>query len=322
MYFGPFIARSLPFNQMAMRNRYTLRGVPLPFAFLFLTTFAIGQVPVTADPVNRWERPITIVPDQFRVNDVDFPAHTITVHGTDANRLLDWWRNDMSAQSRDISGRRPTIARGVMIPELSEMPVNVMAETTRDRRADHSKLTIAFAENDSTPLMDDGRQEQYVHSLAVRYNQASIQDKIADKRKELERAQRRSDRAGSNEQRTQTRMQRSQDRLEQARLRREREQAAMAEIEGEVMGLERRHEITSTERDMRRLLRARRSLARKQGDVLKLQEREASLQADINKYRAQLPDHDRDVKERSVEVERLEQEIDQLDATRQSLEEQ
>ncbi len=262
---------------------------------------------------------ITVVPNALEVNNVEFPAHTITIHGARANDAFKLWRNEIRAQSRDISGRHPTVARGVIVPELSPSPIVVMAEAKSDRKADLALLTLAFAMNDSTPLQDDGTQQRYMYDLAVKYNQAIVQDEIARKQKELDKAKHRSDKAASAQQKIQNKLQRAQDKLEQTRLKREQAQAEKAEIEGDVIGLQRKLEVTDKPRDQQRLLRIRRKLAKADAQVLKWMERESELQADVNKYNGQLPDRDRTLQQRDAEVERLKEEIDRMQVTRDSI---
>jgi hypothetical protein len=304
---------------MVFPKFHRVRALMPVLLFPFLLEAQEPMAPAGAAPAPQ-DVPITVVPDHITWNAVDFPAHTITVNEASANMIFSQWRSEIAPQSRDLRGRRPAVAKGAVIPSLSPRPLTVLAIPSGDRKAGFARLTLAFAENDSTPLADDGSQQQYMHDLAIRLNQHALSERIRDKQRELDRAQKRAERAGSNEQRTQNRMQRAEDRLKQAQLRRERHQAEKAEQEGTVIGLQRKVAITDSEQDRKRLIRARRNLTRSEAQVLKQMEREARLEADINKFRGQLPDHDRDQRERSAEVERLEREIHTLEMTRESLE--
>jgi hypothetical protein len=275
---------------------------------------AIGDTIIT-----QWDNPVIVAPNTMHVNDVAFPAHTITVHGTDPNSLFRRWRSEMREQTRDFSGRRPTVVRGVVIPSLSDRPITVIAEAAGDRREPFAHLTLAFAENDSTPLADDGQQQQYMHELAVRYNQALIQEEIEDRQRDLDRAQRRLDRAGSSEQRTQRRLDRTRSRLERAQDRRVRAETDKAEQEGRVMGLQRAVTASGNDRDQRRLIRARKDLAKHESDVLKYMEQELDLQQEITKYEEQMPGHDRSQTEHSDDVEQIEREIEALRSAHDSM---
>lgn len=275
--------------------------------------------PVAGNIVTQWDNPLTVVPNTLEHNGVDFPAHTITVHGSKANSLWREWRSEMREQAAEVKGRKPIIARSAVIPSISPSPITVMGVVSGQRKDPFARLTVAFGENDTTPIFDNGSQERYMHELAVRYNDAVIQNELATKQKELKKAERRTAKGASDEKKTRKRLERAENKLARAQHRREKAEAIKAKREGDLVGIRRANASTEDVPDKRKVLRARREIAKREADVLKYMEQELEHQAEINEYRALLPEHDRTQKKRNAEVEMIEREINALESARENL---
>src|SRR5690606_3443237 len=294
----------------------------LPIALLISPPFARLQAQdagTSSDTTARTPPALTVVPDTLTHDGVDFPAHTITVHCMTANELFQLWRSDMKSRSRDVSGRKPTIAHGVVLDRISSTPVTVLGMTKGDRRSYIAQLTIAFAENDSTPFPSTEAQEDHVYDLAVKYNREVVDRMIKRKQDELARAQRKSEKAGSNEQRTRERLTKAKGKLKQARVKRERAQAEKNSMDDEVARLQARYSGSGSERDRKRLQRARNRLEKRNSTLLKYMEREARYQADVNEYSTELPGEENEHQARNKEVSALKKEIRDLTATKEMI---
>ena len=273
----------------------------------------------SSDTTGREPPALTVVPDTLTHDGVEFPAHTITVHCMTANELYKLWRSDMRSRSRKVSGKRPTKAEGVVLNGISSTPITVFGATKGDRRSYIAQLTLAFAENDSTPLPATEAQHDHAHELAVKYNREVVERLIRDKKEELEKAERKSEKAGSNEQRTRERLEKAKGKLEQTRVKRERAQAEKNSMDDEVARLQARYNSSGSERDRKRLQRARNRLEKRNSTLLKYMEREARYQADVNEYSTELPAEETESQARSKDVRELEEQIRDLIATREMI---
>ena len=304
------------------RTFRTIKPYLIPFTLLISAPFARVQAQDPAsssDPTARTPPALTVVPDTLTHDGVDFPAHTITVHCMTANELFQLWRSDMKSRSRDVSGRKPTIAQGVVLDRISSTPVTVLGMTKGDRRSYIAQLTVAYAENDSTPLPSTEAQRDHVYDLAVKYNREVVERLIRDTKEELEKAKRKSEKAGSNEQRTRERLEKAKGKLEQTRVKRERAQVEKNSMDDEVARLQARYSGSGSERDRKRLQRARNRLEKRNSTLLKYMEREARYQADVNEYSTELPAEETESQARSKDVRELEEQIRDLIATREMI---
>ena len=125
-------------------KRTMMRNSLLLSSALLLTLHSTAQT--TKEGYNlMWSNTLTVVPDTLANGTHKLPAHTITIHETDGNKALEFWKNDYKALSQSITGSKPTKAIGVMQVAVSASPMIVLAISTTDKKAGIGRLTVAFA---------------------------------------------------------------------------------------------------------------------------------------------------------------------------------
>ncbi|MBP7451133.1 MAG: hypothetical protein KA817_13945 [Flavobacteriales bacterium] len=252
-----------------------------------------------------WERPITVMPDSLTNGDHKLPAYTIAVFETDANGVMDLWKADMKALSQEVTGSRPAKASGVILTSVSESPTNLLVTTTTEKKADMTRMTVAFILTDSTAAPADPRQEAYMRSLGVKYNKAVVQTQIDTYQKMLDKAGNKLTSAQGDQAKTQQNLTKANSNLEKLKAKRAKVMAANAEISGQIAGLEKKFALTNDPKDLQKLTKTREKLAKGETSVAKLMQSEAKAQGTVNKYQEQLPDRAADQQEITATKEEL-----------------
>lgn len=271
-------------------SRFHLRSIALPFSLsLLLLSAATAQEKTREGFTKTWDRPITVVPDSLLNGTHILPAYTIAVHEADAGEVVDLWKADMKALSREVTGSKPLRANGVVLNELGAAPVNMAVMAVTEKKSDLSRLTVAFLATDSTAMPAAPEQEAYVRSLAVKYNKAIVQKQIDAYQKMLDRSSEKLADAKGDEAKIKQRISKVNNDLAKIKAKRGKVMADNAEVQGDISGLEKKFALTNDPKDLQRLTKARQKLAKGESAVAKLMQSEAKAQATANKYQDQLP---------------------------------
>lgn len=271
-------------------SRFHLRSIALPFSLsLLLLSAATAQEKTREGFTKTWDRPITVVPDSLLNGTHKLPAYTIAVHEADAGEVVDLWKADMKALSREVTGSKPLRANGVVLNELGAAPVNMAVMAVTEKKSDLSRLTVAFLVTDSTAMPAAPEQEAYVRSLAVKYNKAIVQKQIDAYQKMLDRSSEKLADAKGDEAKIKQRISKVNSDLAKIKAKRGKVMADNAEVQGDISGLEKKFALTNDPKDLQRLTKARQKLAKGESTVAKLIQSEAKAQATANKYQDQLP---------------------------------
>lgn len=284
---------------------------PLLMAHALLGSIGLHAQTTKDGTALAWNHELVVVPGTITVNEVAHPAHTISVFETDEKTLLDLWKTDYTPIAAAVTSR-PWKATDVRLPQLAEAPLLVYAETSTDKKAKLVKLTLAFMQNDSTPLADNGEQEKVMRDLAVRLNKAVVQsqidryqadldkvaDKLGDSQSDVAKAQKNAGKAG--------------DDLEKAKAKRAKLERESARLQGDIAGLEKRFGMSNDPKDLKKLTKAREQLARNEREQAKLMKQESKAQGAINKHQGSLEKHDERASEHAESKEDLQRIIAEL----------
>lgn len=273
---------------ITMERRLLRTTLSLAVPVLLLTSIS-AQDKTKEGYTKTWDRPITVVPDSLLVGTHRLPAHTVAVHEADAGDVLDMWKADMKALSREVTGSKPMRANGVMLPELGSTPVDLAVGATTEKKSDLSRLTVVFLATDSTALPASPAHEAYVRGLAVKYNKAVVQKQIDAYQKMLDRTSEKLADAKSDEAKLQKQIGKTNGQLAKLKAKRGKAMADNARVQGDISGLEKKFALTNDPKDLQRLTKARQKLAKGEASVAKLMQSEAKAQSTLNKYQDKLP---------------------------------
>ncbi|MEZ4755918.1 MAG: hypothetical protein R2817_03715 [Flavobacteriales bacterium] len=268
--------------------RYHSITLSLALPLLLLST-AMAQEKTKEGYTKTWDRPITVVPDSMLNGTHKLPAYTIAVHEADAGEVIDLWKADMKALSREVTGSKPLRANGVVLTELGTAPVNLAVMAVTEKKSDLSRLTVAFLATDSTAMPAAPEQEAYVRSLAVKYNKAIVQKQIDAYQKMLDRSSEKLADAQGDEAKLKQRMSKANNEVAKLKAKRGKVMADNARVQGDISGLEKKFALTNDPKDLQRLTKARQKLAKGESKVAKLMQSEAKAQDTVNKYQDKLP---------------------------------
>ena len=259
-----------------------------------------------------WERPITVVPDSLANGKHRLPAWSIAVFEAGESTVLDLWRTEMKAISQGVSGNKPAKATSARIPGLGEIGVLTMAVADADKKADMTRLTVAFAANDSLPLATADGQEAYMRSLAVKFNKAVVQEQVATYEKMLGKASGKLSDTQKDVAKERSAITKAQNRLESIKSKRSRIEKDNAGITGDIAGLEKKFALSNDPKHLKKLTKARTKLAKGESAVAKLMEQEASVQGDLAKHQGRLENQAGKQEERGETKEELQRLLDAL----------
>ncbi len=245
-------------------------------------------------PSLTWNNEIRVTPEQLAHLDTVLQGHGFTVYETDAKTLLGIWRNDLAGVSKAVVNSKPAFATGANIDAVAEGPVDVVAAATSDKRTGNARLVVAFKPAADGSLKDQQAQEQYVHDMAVRYNKEVINKQIEAQERSMGRAGSKAEKSGSQQAKLEKKLSKERSKLDKVKASRTKEQARNAKYQGEVVGAESKFNLTNDPKDLKRLTKARARLADGELKVAKVMEQEVKLQANVNKYEAQLPEATRE----------------------------
>ena len=258
---------------------------------LVLAAFAWSTSPVVAQLTKdgtslSWNKELVVVSGKIMVQKREFPAHTISIFETDASTVLDLWRSDLTAISTTITGSKPAKAVGVRIPKISVEPVTVFGGSSTEKKANLARITLAFAVNDSTPLVDAGEQEKWMHDLSVRLNKAVVQTQIDRYQKELDKV---ADKLGSTEgavMKSEQSVSKSNSDLENLRAKRGKLETDRTALQRDVDKHEASYARTSNAKDLQKLTSARSKLSKNESSQATLMQQEARSRAPLPRTKA------------------------------------
>jgi hypothetical protein len=285
--------------------------IPLILSCALLSTFATAQTTKEGYSLS-WNNTLTVVPDTLVNGKFKLPAYTVTIFEADASSVLDLWKNDVKASSKEVSGSKPVKAIGTVQPNVAEGPVMVLATSSADKRAGIGRLTLAYASNDSTPVENQKAAQSAVEQLAVKYNKATVQAQIATKEKQLEKAVDKVASAQADASKLDQKAGKVNSDLKKVKAKQGKLQADHAKMSGEIAGLEKKFQLTNNPKDLQKLTKVRTKLAKSEGDLAKLMQSEAKIQGNLNKLQGNMPDAAKAQQEKTETKEQLQQEIQSL----------
>ena len=138
-----------------------------------LLLFSVSHAQTTKEGYAlSWDKTITVVRDSIMNGKYKLPAFTVPVFESDADAAMDLWKTDMKTKCQEIVGGKPSKAVGAMFLAVSPTPMLMVASSTTEKKAGAGRLTLAFAQNDSTPVADQQTAEQVAREIAVLLNKA------------------------------------------------------------------------------------------------------------------------------------------------------
>ncbi len=287
-------------------------------AFLFPSMDGHAQTTTKDGTSLVWDHELAVVKDSLSANGTKYPAHTITVFEADANAALELLKLDYTPIATSIGGK-PMKVSGARLTQISEAPVTVLIEANTQKKADLTRLTVAFMSNDSTPLADNGEQESLLQGLAVRLNKAVVQGQIDRYQKELDKTTEKLGSAQDDVAKAQKNLSKSNANLESAKSKRAKLERESANLQGDISGLERKFALSNDPKDLQKLTKAREKLARTERSQAKLMQQEAKAQGSINKQQDAADKYDSKAGERSESKEELQRVIAELKRKQDSI---
>lgn len=280
-------------------------------SFALFPSFAIAQVTKEGYTLS-WNNSITVVPDTLVNGKFKLPAFTITLFEADASTALDIWKNDLKSKSQEVTGSKPAKAIGAILPSVAESTIMVLAIGTSDKKAGIGRLTLAFAANDSTPVLNQQEAQVVAQQLAVKYNKEIVQAQITAKEKSLEKATDKVASAQADASKLDKKAGKANTDLKKIKAKQGKLQGDQAKLSGEIAGLEKKFQLTNNPKDLEKLTKMRTKLAKSEGDLAKLMQSEAKIQGNLNKIQGNMPDAAKEAREKAETKEQLQQEIQSL----------
>ena len=294
-----------------------LRSLKL-VALMLSAQLVMGQGTTKEGYSLMWDRTLAVVPDSMSNGKHKLPAWTVSVFEGDASEILDMWKADMKALSTAVTGSKPAKATDARLG-IGEHAVLTLATAATEKKAKLVRLTIAFAMNDSTPLASPAGQEEYMRGLAIKYNKAVVQRQIDVKEAALAKVGGKLADAQADEVKLKQKADKAKSALAKVKAKRAKVEANNAEIQGTIVGLEKKFALTNDPKDLQRLTKTRQKLADGEKGIAKLMQSEAKAQANINKYESQLPETTADQQGQTVSKEQLQSEIQALKRKQDSI---
>ncbi len=293
---------------MIMLLRHSLLLVPV---LLFSVLGCLAQSSKNG-PKLTWTRSIEVGKGEVVSGERKFPAHVITVFEADGPVAIELWEKDLGPLAKEITGKRPYRAVGVRLPALGEAPLTILATATSDKKNGNAMLSLAYLQNDSTVHADNGAQEKVSRDLAIRLNQALVQTQIDAAQKELAETMEDLTDEQEDHARSQERMSDANTDLEKNANRQSKLQRDIANLQGEISGLERRFAMSNDPKDLKKLTSARKKLAKEEKELSGLMADESKAKGKANKYQEDMTSHSEVSDEHSKSKEELEAMIAEL----------
>lgn len=279
-----------------------------------LSTLALAVAATTAQAQDKtkegfvlgWNNTIVVVPDTLVNGTHKLPAHTITVFESDGNQAMDLWKNSMKAKSREVTGSKPVQAIGVDPGGLSTAPINVLAESSTDKKAGIGRLKLAFVENDSTAVANAEGAKGQAHAMAVELNKALVQGQIDTYAKLLGKASEKTADAQADVAKNNKNLSKANSALAKSNAAVSKIQANNAKLHGEVSGLEKKFAVTNDPKDLQKLTKARGKLTKGEESLAKAMKQETKAQETVSKYQDKAPDQAKEHAERAETKQELE----------------
>lgn len=282
------------------------------FAAMLIGAAAVAQSGTTKDGYTlQWDKTITVLPDSLTNGAHRMPAWTVAIHEADASDVMGWWLTDMQAVSTAVTKTKPPKAMGTRISAVPEAAM-CMASAVADKKAKLTRLTIAFALNDSVPTTGTDGQEGYVRGLAVKYGRAAVDQQIAVYEKALGKASDKLAGAKDDVAKNQANLTKANSKLEKIKAKRGKIQADNAHVAGNIAGLEKKFALSNNPKDLQKLTKARQKLAKGETSLAKLMQQEADVQGDIAKEQGRLESNAGEQEERGETKEELQRVLDAL----------
>lgn len=279
---------------------------------LAITASAFAQSGTTKEGYAlQWDKTITVIPDSITNGRFKLPAWTVAIHEADASDVMGWWLTDMQAVSSAVTKSKPPKAMGTRIATVPDAAMS-MASATADKKAKLTKLTVAFALNDSMSTPASTGQEAYVRGLAVKYNRAVVDQQIAAYEKTVGKAGDKLAGAKDDVAKNQANLTKANSKLEKIKAKRGKIQADNAHISGNIAGLEKKFALSNDPKDLQKLTKARQKLAKGETSLAKLMQQEADVQGDIAKEQGRLESNTGEQEERVETKEELQRVLDAL----------
>lgn len=259
----------------------------------------------------QWDKTITVLPDSMVNGRFKLPAWTVAIHEADAGDVMGWWLADMQAVSTAVTKSKPPKAMGTRIAAVPDAAISI-ASATGDKKAKLTKLTVAFALNDSVTTPSSTGQEEYVRGLAVKYNRAVVDQQIAAYEKTVSKAGDKLAGAKDDVAKNQANLTKANGKLEKIKAKRGKIQAENAHVSGTIAGLEKKFALSNDPKDLQKLTKARQKLAKGETSLAKLMQQEADVQGDIAKEQGRLESNTGEQEERVETKEELQRVLDAL----------
>lgn len=282
------------------------------FAAMLIGAAAVAQSGTTKEGYTlQWDKTITVLPDSMTNGIHRLPAWTVAIHEADASDVMGWWLTDMQAVSTAVTKSKPPKAMGTRISAVPDASMSLAAAVT-DKKAKLTKLTIAFALNDSVPTTGNAGQEEYVRGLAVKYNRTVVDQQIAAYEKTVAKAGDKLAGVKEDVAKNQAKLTKANSKLEKIKAKRGKIQADNAHVAGNIAGLEKKFALSNDPKDLQKLTKARQKLAKGETALAKLMQQEADVQGDIAKEQGRLESNTGEQEERGETKEELQRVLDAL----------
>ena len=284
----------------------------------YRSTLLISALLITAPLVAQkgisleWNKTITAIPDSITNGTHRLGAFTVQVYEIDADDLMTMWSNDFKAISQKVETGKPAKALGAVFTAVNAGPILVLAQTATEKKAGLSKLTIAFAQTDSTPLVDCSACKQAATDLAVKYNKAVVQGQVSAQEAIVAKATGKLADANDDEAKQSGKVTQANTDLQKLKAKMGKIQKDNAKVQGDIAGLEARLQVRTTPKDQEKLAKARGKLASGESALAKLMQQEAKLQGNLNKYQDNLKGTAADQEERTGTKEEEQAKLDAL----------
>lgn len=258
-----------------------------------------------------WDKTIAVIPDSLQNGTHKLPAWTIAVHEAESSDVMGWWMADMQAVSTAVTKTKPAKALGVRLAQVSGAAM-AMAAAVQEKKAGLTKLTVAFALNDSTATEGNEGQEACMRALAVKYNRAVVQAQIAAYEKQLAKAGDKLADTKGDVAKSQSRITKSNNELEKIKAKRGKIQRSNAKISGDISGLEKKFALSNDPKDLEKLTKTRQKQAKGESSLAKLMQQEAKVQGDIAKEQGRLESSAGKAEDRGATKEEVQRVLDAL----------
>jgi hypothetical protein len=259
-----------------------------------------------------WDKTITVVPDSMSNDRFRLPAFTITVYECNGDDAMSLWKTDMKTKSQEVSGSKPVKAVGAMFLAASAEPMLVLAESRTEKKAGAAKLTIAFAQNDSTPAANQQAAEQVAREMAVMLNKTVVQKQIDTYTKSLDKTSEKLTDAKEDAEKNRANISKANADLAKQKSKVSKVQADNAKMHGEVTGLEKKFAITNDPKDLQKLTKAREKLSKGEAELAKMMKAEAKAQEKVNDHQSDSPDHAKTQEQHTMSKADTEKTINEL----------